>query len=144
MLNIRWLIRLMSRMHVWVYRLTGGRLGGRVGRAPVLLLSTTGRRTGKVRTTPVLYLSDGDRLVLVASNAGDAKNPAWWTNLRSTPAATVEIGRQERPVTARLATGEEKTRLWPRLVGQYATYDAYKKRTTRDLPVVILEPRPPQ
>ncbi len=130
----------MSRSHVLVYRATGGRLGGKVGRAPVLLLTVTGRRTGAPRTTPLLYLRDGERLVLVASNAGDDKDPAWWTNLRHNPAARVELGGERRAFKARQATAEEKARYWPQLVGQYGSYATYQKRTRREIPVVILEP----
>jgi F420H(2)-dependent quinone reductase len=137
--NNRLLIRVMSMMHRCVYRASGGRIGGSVGKAPVLLLTTTGRKTGKQRTTPVLYLRDDDRFVIVASNAGDAKNPAWWANLKATPLAHVRVRSTSYQVRARQATPAERARLWPRLVDNYPTYEDYVKRTDRELPVVILE-----
>src|SRR5689334_12376038 len=78
-------LRLFSRMHLFVYRRTGGAIGGRVFGNPVLLLTTTGRLTGKQRTTPLVYLADGDAMILIAGAAGAAKHPTWWLNLKASP-----------------------------------------------------------
>jgi F420H(2)-dependent quinone reductase len=87
-----------------------------------------------------MYLADGDDLVIVASKGGRPTNPAWWLNLRESPSTTVRVGGEERAVVARQATPEEKEQLWPRLVELYPTYDEYRERTDRDIPVVILRP----
>ena len=113
-------------MHRFWYRVSGGRIGGNVGKAPVLLLTTTGRKTGKRRhDARAVPAADDDCLVVVASNAGDTKNPAWWTNLKANPDGHVLIRNESYAITARLATADERTRLWPRLVEMYPTYDDY-------------------
>src|SRR5947209_8525024 len=132
--------RFFTQAHTFVYRLSGGKLTGQLGKSPVLLLNTTGRKTGKLRTTPLLYLRDGNNLVLVASNGGSPTHPTWWLNLQAHPEAEVEIGRQKLHVTARQADPEEHAHLWPRLVAMYAPYANYQKKTTRAIPVVILRP----
>src|SRR3954463_9714792 len=86
-----WALRWSGKANVPLYRLSRGRIGGRVGRAPVLLLTTTGRKSGAARTAPVLYMRDGERLVVIGSNAGNARAPAWALNLRATPEAEVEV-----------------------------------------------------
>jgi F420H(2)-dependent quinone reductase len=132
--------RLLGAAHTFLYRLTGGALGGRFGRSPILLLTTTGRKTGKERTTPLLYLADGDALVVVASKGGAPQDPAWWLNLKSNPTAKVQVGRRVMSVTAEQAAPEERRRLWPLLTRMYPPYEDYQKRTTREIPVVILRP----
>lgn len=127
-------------LNVWLYRLSGGRMMGWMGAAPILLLTTTGRRSGRERTTPVLYLGDGDRLVIVASLAGAARHPAWFLNLEANPRVKLQVRSRRFAATARRATAEEKAQLWPRLVAMYPAYEDYQARTTRDIPVVIVTP----
>lgn len=131
-------IRAMGRSHRALYRLTRGRLLGRVAGMPVLLLTTTGRRSGRARTTPLTYFEVGDDLVIVASNGGEDRAPAWWLNLCSQPGATITIGTRSQPVTARPATAEEHARLWPMITSAHAGYAAYARRTTRPIPIVML------
>jgi deazaflavin-dependent oxidoreductase (nitroreductase family) len=133
-------LRLAGRFNVAVYRLSRGRLMGKVGRAPVLLLTTTGRRSGQPRTAPVLYLEDGDRLVVIGSNAGNARPAAWALNLQADPAAEVEVRGRRRQVRARLTSGEERDELWRRMNEQYGGFEDYRARTARDIPVLVLEP----
>ncbi len=128
----------MGRSHRAVYRLTGGRLLGRVAGMPVLLLTTTGRRSGQARTTPLTYFEDGNELVVVASNGGEDRPPAWWLNLRAHPDATITIGPRSHSVTARDATNEEHARLWPMITTTHPGYAAYARRTTRPIPVILL------
>ena len=128
----------MGRSHRAVYRLTRGRLLGRVAGMPVLLLTTTGRRSGRERTTPLTYFQSDSNLVIVASNGGEDRPPAWWLNLRADPHATVTIGRRAEQVTARAATEEEYARLWPTITSTHAGYAAYALRTTRPIPVMLL------
>ena len=132
--------RFFTGLHTFLYRLSGGKIGGQFGKSPVLLLNSTGRKTGKQRTTPLLYLKDGDNLVLVASAGGAPMHPVWWLNLQARPETEVEIGRQKLRVTARQADEQERARLWPLLVDMYPSYAQYEKKTTREIPVVILHP----
>lgn len=134
-------LRWTGKLNVPLYRLSGGRIGGRVGKAPVLLLTTTGRKSGQARTAPVVYLGDGENLVVIGSNAGHSRAPAWSLNLKANPEVEVEVGRRKLPVRARIATGEERTDLWRRHNEQYAGFDEYEARTDRDIAVFVLEPR---
>src|SRR5438105_13564802 len=124
--------------NVFLYRCSGGRLGGKVKGAPVLLLDHVGRKSGRARTSPVLYLEDGSNLVVVASRGGSDATPAWWLNLKASPETSAQIGSQRRAVVARQATTEEKAVLWPRLVEMYGDYARYQQRTDRDIAVTIL------
>lgn len=127
------------KLAVWLYRRSGGSIGGKMRGAPVLLLTTTGRRSGRAWTTPVMYRSDGNRLVIVASNGGADRPPAWSLNLGADPRATVQIGKESFPVTATVTTAEERERLWPLVVETYGGYAGYEKKTSRQIPVVLLE-----
>lgn len=132
-----------TKIHSSLYRATGGKVGGRLVGSPVLLLVTAGRKTGRRRTTPLLYLEDGDRHVIVASNGGAPKSPFWWLNLRANPEATAEIGGRKTRVRASEVGGEEKRRLWKRLVEMYPSYESYQRKTDREIPVILLEPVEP-
>jgi F420H(2)-dependent quinone reductase len=134
-------LRWTGKLNVPVYRATGGRIGSKVGKAPVLLLTTTGRKSGQQRTAPVVYLADGERLVVIGSNAGHKRAPAWSLNLKANPDAEVEVGRDRRPVRARVAEGEERAGLWRKHNDQYAGFDEYEERTDRDIAVFVLDPR---
>jgi deazaflavin-dependent oxidoreductase (nitroreductase family) len=136
------LMRFVWRVHPGVYRATRGVIGGRMGFGlPVLLLETTGRRTGRVRTSSACYLRDGERIVIIASRAGNPKDPAWLLNLRADPQATIQIRGRRIPVTAREARGQERERLWRAMSARYPGYERYRRRTYRTIPVVVLEPR---
>jgi F420H(2)-dependent quinone reductase len=135
------LARGFMRTAVWLYRRSRGKIGGTMKGAPVLLLTTTGRKSGRPWTVPVLYQADGDRWVIIASNGGNPRHPAWWLNLRSQPAASVQIGRETHPVTAVETAGEERERLWRRMADMYKGYDEYARKTTRAIPVVLLRRR---
>ena len=136
-----WVLRVGGKLNVPLYRMTRGRVGGRIGRAPVLLLTTTGRKSGQARTAPVLYMRDADRLVVIGSNAGNVKTPAWALNLVANPEAAVEVGAKRHDVRARTTEGEERVDLRRRMNEQYAGFDDYRERTTREIRVFVLEPR---
>jgi len=139
--NIRWLLALITATHRFVYRASGGRLGHRSGGMRFLLLSSLGRKTGLPRLTPLLYVDDGDAWLVAASNAGDERPPAWWLNLMARPEATVQVGRRRVGVRARPARPDETARLWPLLEASYPHYADYREHTSREIPVVVLEPR---
>jgi deazaflavin-dependent oxidoreductase (nitroreductase family) len=107
----------------------------------MLLLDHVGARSGKRRTAPLAYLRDGDDVVLVASKGGHPRHPAWFHNLRAHPDTTVQIGSSRRAVRARVASSEERARLWPQVVELYEGYAAYQRRTDREIPLVVLSPR---
>lgn len=134
-------IRMLGRVHAWLWRLFGGKLGSGFGKAPFLLLTTTGRKTGRPRTTPVLYFRDGTDLIVVASFGGNDIHPGWYLNLESFPEATVLIQGQRRRVFARRVAPEEKKRIWPRLVELYPNFDLYQRRTGREIPLLRLSER---
>ena len=134
-------LRWTGKLNTPLYRLSGGRIGGKVGRAPVLLLTTTGRKSGQPRTAPIVYLADGDNVILINTNAGNAKIPAWSLNLEANPEAEVELGRKRRPVRARVAEGEERAELWHKHVEQFEGFDSYKQKLEREPSVWVLEPR---
>jgi deazaflavin-dependent oxidoreductase (nitroreductase family) len=139
-------MKLMSQANVWVYKKTGGRIGGkwRVGSAfprgvPVCLLVTRGRKSGQLRTTPLLYLKDGERVVLVGSQGGLPRHPQWYLNLQQDPQVEIQIGSLVRPMRTRTATPPERAELWPRLVALYRDFENYQSWTDREIPVVICE-----
>jgi deazaflavin-dependent oxidoreductase (nitroreductase family) len=134
-------LRWAGKLNVPLYRLSRGRIGGRVGRAPVLLLTTTGRRSGQQRTAPVVYLADGENVIVINTNAGNAKVPAWSLNLKANPEAVVERGGRRYPVRARVAEGEERAGLWQQHNEQYAGFDDYQQQLEREASVIVLEPR---
>ncbi len=137
----KWLMRLVMAIYVFLYRRTGGKMGGRLGTMPVLLLTTTGRKSGKKHTVPVMYLSESPNYIITASNNGGEMPPAWWLNLKSSPQATIEIGGDMRLVTTKQADSEEKERLWAQLVEKAPAFEGYQKRTQREIPMVILRPQ---
>jgi deazaflavin-dependent oxidoreductase (nitroreductase family) len=132
-------MKIGMRAAVSLYRLTGGAIGGKVGPERVLLLTTTGRKSGQRRTVPVSYFEDGSTVFVIASNAGRESHPAWYLNLSAHPNAEIEIKRSRRPVTARVATPEERERL----LAYVTTLNPRRNErtpTTRQIPVVILHP----
>ena len=136
------LLRRVMGGHTAIYRASHGLIGHRIpGQPPVLLLDHVGAKSATKRTSPLVYGRDGENFVLVASKGGYPKHPAWFHNLRANPDTTVQVGSRTLKVHARVAEGEERTRLWSLMLGVYAGYDAYRKRTEREIPLVVLEPR---
>jgi len=131
----------LGALHRLLYRLSGGRVGGRLWNLPVVLLTTTGRKTGKRRTVPLCSLRDGDDVVVIASYGGLDQPPAWWLNLEANPQAEVQDGRTLRRVVARTASPDERARLWAEVTARAPGYLEYERRTTREIPVVILQSR---
>ncbi|MEU1427212.1 nitroreductase family deazaflavin-dependent oxidoreductase [Nocardia sp. NPDC005746] len=136
-----------GRAQVWIYRRTGGRIGGkwRIGAGfrkpvPTLLLEHRGRKSGTVYTVPLLYIGDGADTIVVASQGGLPKHPQWYRNLCANPDTHIQIGRDRFAVRAHTADADQRARLWPRLVEAYADFDTYQAWTEREIPVVILTP----
>jgi deazaflavin-dependent oxidoreductase (nitroreductase family) len=137
---VRAATKYLGAVHRVLYRASGGRIGGRVWGLRVVLLTTTGRRTGKARTVALCSLPDGADVVVIASYGGLDQHPAWWLNLEARPQAELQTGRERRAVTARAAAADERARLWAELTARAPGYLDYERRTTREIPLVILQP----
>jgi deazaflavin-dependent oxidoreductase (nitroreductase family) len=141
--NVRWLLALITTIHRFLYVSSDGRIGHRAPGYQFLLLGNRGRRSGREYVTPLLYLPDGGRYVVVGSNAGDPRDPAWWKNLRANPSAWVQVGRERSHVRAREASPAEAAVLWPQVVSVYGSFERYKERAGRPIPLVLLEKTAP-
>lgn len=137
----------MSDHHDWntriidEFRANEGRVGGNFAGAPLLLLHTTGARSGEERVHPMMYQDLGDgRVAVFASKAGADTHPAWYHNLTANPEVTAEIGTDTRRYSARTATDEERDAIWTRQKQTYPGFADYEVRTSRQIPVVILDP----
>ncbi len=139
--EMRPVVRLFTSVHVHLYRLSGGR--AQQARYTTLLLTTKGRKTGKLYTIPLLYVVDCDRFVIAAAYAGSPNNPAWWLNLQHAKDAVIEVKRRKLRVHAELANVEEREVFWQRLVAMYPSFVDYQQRTTREIPVIVLQPVKP-
>jgi F420H(2)-dependent quinone reductase len=136
------LLRRLMGGHTTLYRATNGLIGHRTpGLPPALLLDHVGAKSGTHRTSPLVYGRDGANFVLVASKGGYPKNPAWFHNLMANPETTVQVGSRRKQVHARVAKPGERDRLWGLMVGVYGGYEDYRRRTERQIPLVVLEPR---
>ena len=122
-----------------MYRLTNGRFGGRLLGMPVLLLTTTGRRSGERRTVPLTYFEEGDAVLVVGSKGGSPRHPDWYLNLVADPGAEIQVGGERRRVRGRTATAEEAERLWPMVLERAPVYGKYRAKTSREIPLVLLE-----
>jgi deazaflavin-dependent oxidoreductase (nitroreductase family) len=130
--------RYFMGMHVWFYQRTGGGLGGKLAGRSMLLLTTIGRKSGQQRVTPIFYFPDNGRFVLIGSDGGAPSHPQWWRNLQANSQAKVQIGRSIMDVAAHEAVGEERERLWSSVTARYPEFLSYQRRTTREIPVVVL------
>jgi deazaflavin-dependent oxidoreductase (nitroreductase family) len=122
------------------FRANAGKVGGQFEGAPILLLHTTGARSGQERVNPMMYQADGDRLVVFASKAGLPTNPDWYHNLVAHPEVSAEVGTGTRRFRARVAEGDERERIWSKQKADYPGFADYETKTTRRIPVVVLEP----
>ena len=120
------------------FRAHQGKVGGQLANMPVLLLTTTGAKSGRAITKPLVYTRDGDRIVIIASFAGNPKNPPWYHNLVANPEATVELGSERFRVRATATAGEERQRLFNRHAAQMPIFAEYQQKTTRQIPVFVL------
>lgn len=136
-------LRHVAGLHTRAYRATGGRIGQRIPGVPgsMCLLDHVGARSGVKRTTPLLYVRDGEDVVLVASKGGFPRHPAWFHNLKANPETTVQVGGERLHVRARVATPEERERLWPKAEEAWPGFRTYRARSEREIPMVVLEPR---
>jgi F420H(2)-dependent quinone reductase len=142
-LNAPWVtpfIKWMGKGNTWIYRLSSGRLGGKIQNAPVALLTTTGRKTGEPRVSPLLYLREGNRVILVASRGGSDKHPLWYLNLKANPQVSVQIKDEVLRLQARDATEQEREQYWPKLDVMYPSFGDYRSWTDRVIPILLSDP----
>ena len=133
----------ITTFHRFVFDISKGKVAGTTGGMPVVKLTTIGRKSGKPRTTMLTApLEEDDKVVLVASYGGDDRDPMWFSNLVANPDVDVLIGGSQRKMHARVAEGDERTRLWEALTAEHANYAGYQRKTSRQIPVVVLEPQP--
>lgn len=135
------LAKFATGTHAAVYRASKGKVLGKMGGHNLCLMTTTGRQSGQLRTTPLVSFPHAAGLVVIASNGGSDRYPAWQENLKENPQGTVQVGDEVRPMTARTATLEERAEIWPRVVAQAKNFAGYEKKTSRVIPVVVLTPR---
>lgn len=129
-------------LHTYLYRQTDGAIGGQMGRNKILLLTTTGRKTGKQYTWPLVCFLDRQQFLVVASNGGADRHPAWFLNLQQHPHAMIQVGGHQFKVQAAVASGAERERLWQLIIGQGPQFAGYQHNTKREIPIVVLTREP--
>ena len=133
----------VTTVHRLVFDVSKGKIAGKASGMPVIKLTTIGRKSGKQRTTMLTTpLEEGDSVVLVASFGGDDRDPMWYSNLVANPDVEVVMSGSHKKLRARVTEGDERTRLWEALTAEHANYAGYQRKTSRQIPVVVLEPRP--
>jgi deazaflavin-dependent oxidoreductase (nitroreductase family) len=135
-----WIVKAWTRLHVFLNRVSGGRLLNSIGGDDVCFVTMKGARSGRTLTVPLMYVPHHDGVLLVASLGGAPRNPVWYHNLVKHPEIAVTHRGRRMKLRARLATPEEKPGLWPLCDQHYAPYADYRKRTARDIPIFVCEP----
>ncbi len=136
-------VHVAGPLDTFIFRKTGGRitLSSVLAGLPVILVTTTGAKSGQLRTIPLLGIPDGENVILIASNWGGKKHPAWYYNLKANPEATITLNGQTAVYAAKELVGEERERCWAKATAVYPGYNAYKKRADgRVIPVMLLSP----
>jgi F420H(2)-dependent quinone reductase len=134
------LVKLLIKVNVFLYRLTNGMIGGKLGRNSIMLLNSVGRKTGKLHTIPINYFRDGNNYYIVGSNWGREHHAGWYFNLKDKPETTIQIKNRVIKVQVREAAGEEYDRLWKSVTAQNSFYNNYQAHTQRKIPIMILTP----
>jgi len=134
------IIKLFISIHIFIYKLSGGRFGSEMGENKILLLTTKGQKSGLDRTTPLGYFDHEDGYLIIASNGGQAKHPDWYFNLKSDPQVRIQIKDQTLTAKAQVLKGEPRIPIWERIVARAPQYGEYENRTDRQIPVVWLRP----
>ena len=135
----RWILKAFTRLNVFVYKLSGGRLMNKLSGMPIILVEMTGAKSGKQKTVPLMYVPHDKGFVLVASQGGAPKNPVWYNNLIKNPQVVITHNGQSKQCMARRVSDEEKAALWSTCVEYYPPYQQYQDRTERNIPVFLCE-----
>lgn len=140
--QIKFFMRHYTRFNVWVYKKTGGRLMKNFpGGFPICLVTMVGKKSGLKREVALIHLPWGDKKLLVASQGGMEKHPAWYFNVKANPAISIQVQTSKKDYIAEQASPEQKRELWPHLLSLYPDFDEYQARTDRDIPVFICHPQ---
>ena len=138
---MRFLFKLFMGLQVFIYRLTGGKLGGSMGKFKVLILTTKGRKTGKILSNPVGYFERDGKYIIAASNGGADKNPSWYYNIKGNPNdVTIQVNEKIMKVTPEIVLGEQRKPVYEWIASIAPNFGDYEKRTTREIPLVFLKP----
>lgn len=137
----RWILKAITRTHVFLHRLTGGRMFNRLGKDEVVFVDMTGAKSGRPLTIPLMYVPYNEGVLLVASQGGAPRNPVWYGNLVKNPDIEVTHRGRRMQLRARLATAEEKPAFWPICDQYFAPFAQYRERTEREIPIFVCEPR---
>ena len=135
----RWILKAFTRLNVWVYKLSSGRLMSSFGGMPIVLVKMKGARSGKTRVIPLMHVPHEKGVILVASQGGAPKNPVWYHNLVKYPEVEITQGGNTRKLTARQVSDDEKAELWPTCLEYYPPFEQYQNRTDRNIPVFLCE-----
>src|SRR5450759_4211227 len=138
--NMKMIMQWFMALHVFFYRLTGGKMGGKFGGGQVLLLDSMGRKTRKSRTNPVMFIRDGNNYVVTASAGGAPANPGWYYNLIANPSTKIQVMGQKIDVSVEEARGEKREQLWSKLTAEQPQFKGYETKTTRKIHMLILKP----
>ena len=139
--RFRRFVKFFSRMNLFVYKMSGGRLMSSASGRPIMLVTMKGARSGRLRTIPLMYVPYKDGVIIVASLGGAPKDPVWVNNLVANPDIVVQYQGEKMKLRARQVDDAEKAAVWPICVEHYHEYDDYQKRTDRKIPVFVCEPR---
>ena len=131
-------LKAWTRFHRWAYRRTNGKVLSRMRGKPTLLLTTTGRRTGRLHTVPLPYLADGDAMIVIGSDSGAERHPAWVLNLIADPRVTVQYLADSGPAHAEILADDERKAMWERISVEAPWYVGYQQRTSREIPLIRL------
>ena len=138
---MRFPFKLFMGLHVFIYRLTGGKLGGSMGKFKVLILTTKGRKSGKILSNPVGYFERDGKYIIVASNGGADKNPSWYYNIKSNPNdVTIQVNEKIMRVTPEIVLGDLRKPIYEWIASIAPNFGDYEKKTTREIPLVFLKP----
>ena len=138
---MRLMLKITTPLVAFLYKLTGGMMSGRMRGMRLLLLTATGRKSGKSRTVPLMGMEDGPDYVVIASNGGQDRHPAWFLNLSGNPSVFMRVGRKRQAAVAEELAGEEREKFWKQLVAKAPNYQSYQSRTKRQIPMVRLRPK---
>ena len=135
---MKFMFKIFLAIHVGLYRLTGGKFGGKMRGFKVLLLTTKGHKSGKTYITPLGCFSNENGYVIIASNSGRPSHPAWYYNLKSDPQVTIQVLDKSMPAIAEVLTGDARTQAWQQVIASAPLYANYEKQTKREIPVILL------
>lgn len=134
-------LKLIARIHAMLMQISGGRVGNKMGGNHILLLHHIGAKSGKKYATPLAYVEDGDSYAIIASAGGQANHPGWYHNLKANPNTTIEIMGQSQPVKAQVAPKAKRDKLWAEITAEFSQFSEYQKKTSREIPIVLLHPQ---